>query len=145
MNNQSLYTLLAIAGAAPFLACAVLPLTGTDSISPFGPLDRLAGIYGLAIISFLAGAHWATELYAQNRTTLNLFVLSNAILLIAGGALITAGIKVALLAQVAAFATLLWIDFRLLGSGTLTRDYFRIRGVVTTLVIASLATIVLTP
>lgn len=142
MHKQPIYTLLTIAGALPFLACAVLPLVGIDTVSPFGRLDRLAGIYGLAIISFLTGVHWATDLYTQNRTTLNLFVASNVLLLIVGAAFITTALGAALAVQVAALGVLLWIDYRLLAAGTLTTDYFRIRSVATALAAASLLAIV---
>lgn len=144
MNNSSLYTLLAIAGALPFLACAILPLVGIDAVSPFGRLDRLAGVYGLAIISFLTGVHWATDLYTQNRTTLNLFIASNVILLIVGAAFVATALSVALTVEVAAFGVLLWIDYRLLAAGTLTPDYFRTRVAATALAMTSLLTIVLT-
>ena len=72
MNQSSrLYSLLALTGASPFVACAVLPLAGIGSIPGFGALDVLASTYGLAIVCFLAGAHWATYIYKQHETPFN--------------------------------------------------------------------------
>jgi hypothetical protein len=62
MKSSNLYTSLAFAGATPFLACALLPLIGIESIAPIGRLETVASSYGLAIICFLAGSHWATYL-----------------------------------------------------------------------------------
>ena len=41
---------LALAGTIPFIAVAVLPLLGHDSLPYLGPLDQLVSSYGLAIV-----------------------------------------------------------------------------------------------
>lgn len=82
MQDHRLYTLLTLAGTLPFIACALLPLLGIDSISPLGNLHALANSYGLAIICVLSGAHWGTYLSGRFAGSLNLFAISNAIFLI---------------------------------------------------------------
>jgi len=81
MQDHKLYTLLTLAGTLPFIACALLPLLGIDSIPPLGNLHALANSYGLAIICFLCGAHWGTYLSGQFAGSPNLFATSNAIFL----------------------------------------------------------------
>jgi len=53
MQNTKLYTALALAGTIPFVAGALLPLLGRDSLPYLGPLDKLVASYGLAIVSLL--------------------------------------------------------------------------------------------
>jgi len=81
MENNRLYTLLALAGTTPFVACALLPLIGIDTLPVLGALDVLASTYGLAIICFLAGAHWGTYLLSQSATPFNLFISGNVVFL----------------------------------------------------------------
>ncbi|MCK7577283.1 MAG: hypothetical protein MZV65_16550 [Chromatiales bacterium] len=42
------------------MACALLPLLGVSSIKLMGSVDYIAAVYALAIVSFMAGAHWGT-------------------------------------------------------------------------------------
>jgi hypothetical protein len=143
MKHSKLYTLLALAGTVPFLACALLPLLGIVEIPILGALDLLAGTYGLAIICFLAGAHWGTYLSGQSASSLNLFVISNAIFLAVWFAFIGASLAWALAVQVIAFLLLLFIDQRLKASGVVTAHYFRIRSVATAIAVVSLLAILL--
>ncbi len=145
MNQSSrLYSLLALTGASPFVACAVLPLAGIGSIPGFGALDVLASTYGLAIVCFLAGAHWATYLYKQHETPFNLFVSSNVVFLGAWFTFVLVGLSAALVSQVLAFLFLLYVDQRMLKSGLISRHYFQVRAAATALAVVSLLTIVLT-
>ena len=82
MEDQQTYTTLTLAGVIPFLACAFLPAAGIEAIEPFGQLDEVAASYGMAILCFLTGVHWATQLYTPERAPFNLFVGSNVIFLL---------------------------------------------------------------
>ena len=53
IQDSKLYTALALAGTLPFIASALLPLLGQDSLPYLGPLDQLVASYGLAIVSLL--------------------------------------------------------------------------------------------
>ena len=143
MVDSKLYTILAVAGAAPFLACAILPLAGIESVEPFGRLDILAATYGLGIISFLAGVHWATALYRAAGTPFNLFVSSNVLFLAVWFAYVLAGINWVLLTQLLAFLLLLLIDYQLQRAGLISRHYFRVRALATALASVSLVLILL--
>lgn len=143
MENSRLYSTLAIAGTTPFVACALLPLIGTESLPVLGPLDVLASTYGLAIICFLAGAHWGTYLYGEFRTPFNLFISSNVILLAVWFAFIGASLAWSIAAQIIAFQVLLFIDYRLNRSAIISANYLRIRIVATLIASVSLVTILI--
>ncbi|MGB5440968.1 MAG: DUF3429 family protein [Gammaproteobacteria bacterium] len=143
MADSKLYTILAIAGAAPFLVCAILPLAGIDRVEPFGRLDVLAATYGLGIISFLAGVHWATALYKATGTPFNLFVGSNVVFLGVWFVYVLAGIGWVLLTQLLALLVLLLVDYRLLRVGLITSHYFGMRALATALASVSLVVILL--
>jgi len=143
MQDRKLYTLLTLAGTLPFIACALLLLSGIDSISPLGNLDALANSYGLAIICFLSGAHWGTYLSGQFAGSLNLFAISNAIFLTVWFAFIGANLAWAIAIQAIAFLLLLVIDYRLREGGAISAHYFRIRGVATVIAVVALLIILL--
>ncbi|MDJ0710791.1 MAG: DUF3429 domain-containing protein [Woeseiaceae bacterium] len=143
MNDRKIYSWLAIAGVTPFLACALLPFFGIDSIRPIGALDRAAAGYGLAIVSFLAGIHWATQIYDLQKTPFNLLLASNLFFVAVWLAFVLGDTATALVFQIAAFLALLGIDRWLLGSGVITQHYYRVRSTATMLATASLALIVI--
>lgn len=143
MQSQRLYTLLAFAGASPFVACAVLPWFGVASLPLLGSLDSLANSYALAIIAFLAGTHWSFQLQDASRTPFNLLITSNAVFLAAWFAFVIAELRWALLTEVLAFLYLLYVDFRLRQADLTAASYFRVRGIATTLACLSLLIIAL--
>ena len=132
------YTALALAGTVPFIACALLPLLGYDSIRYLGSLDKVVASYGLAIVCFLAGAHWGTYLSGRSADSLNLFITSNVIFLAVWFAYVGADMKWAIGTQVLAFLTLLFIDLRLKRSDVISNAYFRVRSVATLIATISL-------
>ena len=142
MQNTKVYTALALAGTIPFIAGALLPLLGYDSLPYLGPLDQLVASYGLAIVCFLAGAHWGTYLSGRSTGSLNLFVISNAIFLAVWFAYVGASVNMAIGIQIAAFLTLLFIDLRLSISGVTSPTYFRVRKVATLIAIVSLLIVI---
>lgn len=138
MEDKSIYSALTLAGITPFLACALLPLAGVEAIEPLGRLDQLAGSYGMAILCFLTGVHWATQLYASEEVPFNLFVGSNAVFLAVWIAYVATNLTMALVAQLVAFPLLLAVDFRLQQTGLISRSYLGIRFIATALACFSL-------
>jgi hypothetical protein len=138
-----MYSILAMAGVTPFVACALLPLVGVNSLEPLGPLDRVAAIYGLAIVSFLAGIHWATQLYEPQEARVNLLLASNVVFLFAWFAFVLGSLSVAIGAQAVAFVVLLWVDRWLHGIGLISRHYLNVRAAATALAVVSLLVILL--
>ena len=141
MNDRNVYSILTMAGVTPFVACALLPLFGIHSIDPLGPLGNVAAGYGLAIISFLAGIHWATQLYEVQKTSFNLLLASNAIFVVVWLAYAIGTLEFALVTEAVALVALLGIDRWLLGDGVITQHYFRVRSAATILAVASLLSI----
>lgn len=139
MDDNRLYTVLALAGTLPFVACALLPLAGLEAFEPVGNLHELAARYGLAILSFLTGIHWATYLYRREKSPANLFVVSNAILLVVWFAYELVALPFALATQFVAFAMLLTIDFRIMTARAISPHYFRVRAMATAIVSVSIA------
>jgi hypothetical protein len=141
MQDSKTYTALALAGTLPFMACALLPLLGYDSIGRLGPLDEVVASYGLAIVCFLAGSHWGIFLSGRSADSLNLFIISNIIFLAAWFAYIGAGVKLAIGTQILVFVTLLFIDLRLKQNLVISSVYFRVRSVATLIAVVSLLTV----
>jgi len=143
MNNTRLYSLLAYAGVSPFVACALLPLAGIVSVPPFGPLDQLVNSYGLAIVCFLSGIHWANYLANKDDLPFNLMISSNVVFLLAWFGFVLGDLSVSLTIQIVCFAALLFVDWHLRSAGTITAEYFRVRFTATSLAIASLTVVLL--
>ena len=142
MQDTRTYTALAMAGTIPFIACALLPLLGYDSLPYLGPLDELVASYGLAIVCFLAGTHWGSYLSGSSAGSLNLFVISNAIFLAVWFAYVGAGGKLAIGVQILAFLSLLFIDLRLRAGDVLSAGYMRVRTVATLIAVGALLMVV---
>ena len=125
-------------GVAPFLACALLPFVGVEDVARLGRLDQLASSYSVAILCFLTGVHWATQLYEKEAAPFNLFIGSNAIFLVVWIAYVFADLPWALATQLVAFPLLFAIDSRLLRGGLISAHYLLIRGIATALACFSL-------
>jgi len=138
IQDTKLYTALALAGTIPFVAAALLPLLGYDSLPHLGPLDQVVASYGLAIVCFLAGAHWGIYLSGRTADSLNLFVISNAIFLAVWFTYIGAGVQTAIGVQIFAFLALLLIDQRLRTGDVISATYLRVRTVATLIAVLSL-------
>ena len=143
MAKKILYSLLAYAGVTPFVACALLPFAGIVSIPPFGPLDQLVNSYGLAIVCFLSGIHWATYLAGKDDLPFNLMISSNVVFLLVWFGFVLGELSVSLSIQIVSLAILLVIDWRLRSAAAITAEYFRVRFTATSLAIASLTLILL--
>lgn len=143
MNDSKIYSMLAMAGVTPFVACALLPLAGIESIEPFGALDRLAAVYGLAIVSFLTGIHWATQIYEPQESPFNLLLVSNAVFLVVWFAFVLGSLETALGLQLIALLVLLGIDRWLYTTGLVSRHYLAVRTAATSLAALSLLIIIL--
>lgn len=141
-QNRKTYTALTLAGTIPFVACSLLPLLGHPSVPHLGSLDRIVASYGLAILSFLAGAHWGMYLSGRSADSLNLFVISNVIVVAVWFAYIGASLKLAIGVQVLAFVTLLFIDLRLQQGAVISIAYFRVRSIATLVAVISLLVVI---
>lgn len=138
MEHRQIYSVLMLMGATPFLACALLPVAGVEDLGRLGRPEQLASTYAMAILCFLTGVHWATQLHASSAAPFNLFVGSNAVFLAVLVAYVASSLQWALATQLLAFLLLLAIDFQLLRSGLISRHYLRMRFIATALACFSL-------
>lgn len=141
MNKRSTYTLLTLTGAVPFVAAGVLPLLGYSEIAPIGNVGAAGLSYGLAILCFLAGVHWATYLYDVESNSGDLFIASNAVVLAVWIPYLFAPASVVAGIMILAFLVLLFIDSRLRRLGVIDGHYFSMRVTATSLAVLSLAMI----
>ena len=142
MQDTKNFTALAMAGTIPFVAGALLPLLGHDALPFLGSLEQLLASYGLAIVCFLAGAHWGTYLSGRCAESLNLFVISNAIFLAVWFAYVGTDVKTAIGVQIFAFVALLLTDRRLRIDDVISAVYFRVRSTATLIAIVSLLIVI---
>ena len=145
MNDKRIYSTLTMAGVTPFVACAILPLAGFSSIGLLGPLADVAAGYGLAIISFLAGIHWATQIYDRQQTGFNLLIASNVVFVAVWLAYALGTIEFALGTQIVALLVLLGVDLGGRRNIKKTAHYYRTRRAATILAVLSLGVIVFAP
>lgn len=143
MNQVKLFRALAFAGTLPFVGTAVLTVLGVMAIPPFGQVSQLATSYGLAIISFIAGTHWAVPILNQAQSPFNLLVSSNIVVVVAWVAYLVLATDWVLAVQAAALLLLLVVDHRLFVGGVISRDYWRVRLIATLIATLSLIVILL--
>jgi hypothetical protein len=143
MPHRSIYLLLVASGATPFVACAALMLMGFDDVIVFGRLDQLAALYGLAILCFLTGVHWATCLYDRAAGLPNLFIVSNAVFLGVLLPYVLGHLAISLAAQLLAFPLLLVVDEKLRRARVISDHYFAVRSFATATAWVSLAIILI--
>ena len=141
IRESRVYQWLAYAGTLPFIASAVMAMLEIN----FGPIRApavIASSYGLAILSFLCGAHWATYLYRRDDSPFNLFVISNVIVVVVWLVyVLTGSSSYTLLTQITAFLYLLFLDQQLKGAGLISAHYFSIRLHATVVAVVSLAVV----
>lgn len=133
---------LAFAGAFPFVTCAVFLWAGHVSVPVLGSVSNIAASYGLLILAFMAGVQWGQRLSGVE-TSLNLFLISNAIALAGWFSYLLLSPKLFFASLAVLFAVVLMIDKRLAAEGHLSPDYIRTRTTVSALVVMSLAVIAL--
>ena len=131
MEDARLFTALTFAGAAPFIAAALLAVIGVAAIPPFGAIGHIAASYALAIISFLAGTHWVFQLLKPAATPYDLFIGSNVAVVVVWFAYLTLSVAWVLAIQALTLALLLVVDDRLRRAGVVSTAYFRARAIAT--------------
>lgn len=117
---------------------------GITSVTLIGTPTALVLSYGLAIICFLAGAHWATYIFRQDSVPSNLFITSNVVVLAVWIPYLIDTTTWAFALQILAFLYLLYIDFGLLKLRLIDNHYFVVRSVATSVAVLSLAIVMFT-
>ena len=121
--------------------CRLWELT---SIVLIGDVTHALATYGLTILCFLTGIHWATQLYRPESTPFNLFIVSNVVFLVVLGAFLAAPLTTALGVQILAFIAVLshrHPGCRVLGCSP--AHYLRVRYIATSVACLSLLVAIL--
>ncbi len=136
MNDRLLARALTFAGALPFLAAIAALLVASPLAAAHVWQAVLA--YGAVIASFVSGIHWGLFVYRDRALPLNLFISSNLCALAAWAALLVPSRAVALVLLIAAFATLFAIDHMLYAAKAHAHWFYKLRAIITLVVIAAL-------
>lgn len=133
------YRLLGLAGLLPFFAGPVLSLVG---YAPFAAL--MFPVYSLAIACFLCGAWWGLAV-ARGSGHVPLAVASNALLLVAVGALLFASPQAVIAILAGVFVVLFLGECRIPNLSAPFVGYLRLRALLTGLVVACHAAMLALP
>lgn len=138
MKKPSPY--LTFAGTIPFSVCAIFITLGIDTIPVLGKTTDILSIYGLVIASFMAGAHWGNHLSLadDNRWAIKLPIFSNIVALTLWLGFLTLSSAGFIWLLVAAFISMLMIDYGLHQAHIINNEYFRVRKYVTIIVVVAL-------
>jgi len=136
---KKVYPYLIYTGAIPFLFCSVCFIVDFHEVPLFGSIERILSVYGLIILSFLAGSHWGQQLYISKTVWgIVLAVLSNIIALCLCFGFLLLSFKMLMAMFSAAFFILIIIDYFLFKIELLSGNYFLTRFLASTIVIVSL-------
>ncbi len=139
MNKKNpLYFYLTYAGMIPFLICAVLFIFKIQMIPILGLVQKIIGVYGLVIASFMTGVHWGQHLERSDKWSIYLPVTSNIISVLLWLLYLILPFKCLLIAIAISFIVLLYIDKKLFQDRLITRKYFYTRCIATMIVILAL-------
>lgn len=136
MSDQALARALTFAGALPFLAAvaavAFAPVWASSAVW------QAVLAYAVVIASFVSGIHWGLFVYRDRAMPLNLFITSNICALAAWAALLVPSLPGALALLIAVFAALFVIDHALWRAGAHAGWFYRLRAIITGIVLAAL-------
>lgn len=154
MHQKPLYTSLLIAGCLPFMLAALAPYFGIVSMPILGNLQNAAAYYGLAIVSLMAGVHWGISLMLDSAPQMRkknplckktMMWASNTFVLIPWLILCAAGVGTPFYFSLSvSFMLILITDYRLMDRGILPEHYYRIRFIITSIIVTCLISLAFT-
>lgn len=139
INARKLPLILAYLGALPFVAGSLLLTFGIYNVPVLGGTAELLRSYSFAIAVFMCGVHWGQYLQDPQARHFNLLMVSNVLTVVLWLAYLMISFFIFSAMVIAAFLALLWIDYKLYESNSITWRYFKMRMTVTAVVCVSLA------
>lgn len=133
---QNTFKCLAYLGLLPFLACSVLITMDISNLPYLGSIQNIQAVYALAIACFMSGIHWGQAL--SNQSLNKLYLISNIHTVLLFFAFIVCSRNIFLLCSSGIFLSILMVDYNLLRKQIITNDYFKLRAIVTFIVILSI-------
>ena len=137
-TRKNLYLYFTYAGIIPFLVCTFLFIFKIQMIPILGAVQKIIGVYGLVIASFMTGVHWGQHLERSDKWSIYLPVTSNIISVLLWLLYLALPFKWLLIAIAISFTVLLYIDKKLFQENLITRKYFYTRCIVTMIVLLAL-------
>ncbi len=140
-NQKQLATILVVLGALPFVILTVLIITDNSSLLLPASPPLMLHVYGVIIASFVAGLHWG--IHFCKRTSDCVYLYSSSIALLLCCSMWAAG-SMAGLALVLLGFLLLWVEeYRLSVQRVTTAWFWKLRSIVTAVVVMCMALAVL--
>ena len=137
-KTYQLYKYLTFAGALPFVFVAVLLSIDIHSLPVLGHLLPIIMIYGLIIVSFLAGIHWGQCISLNFSKVPQVMMISNFSVLVVWLCYFVFPNFLFAWPLILLFSLMLIVDFYLYRAANITKDYFKTRVWVSLLVLISL-------
>lgn len=134
-----LHTFLTYSGTIPFVVSSILLLLNINSIPYLGYTLAALCLYGLVILSFMAGSLWGLHLGPNRDMGPTLPLLSNATAIVLWVSFLTVSPLTMILLQILVFLALLLLDLKLLGGGVISSSYYKLRFRATLVVVICLA------
>lgn len=144
MNIERVQTLLTWLGLIPFVFFAMIFLFGSwDSLITPGYAIVSYAIYAAVILSFMAGTHWGLAMAGKLPAAVSTLLWSNTVALIAWIGVAMQFKVVGLCLVLVGFLVQLWLDASFSRAGVITRQYFRLRQLITAGVVVTLIPVIL--
>lgn len=136
-SNQT-QTGLAFAGSLPFLAAALSLSMGYSHYPMIGEVAQAIVVYALVIAAFMAGSQWGQQFDQSDVWAKRLQWYSNLNAVGLWLAFILLPYAWLLVALIVSFLGALWLDQQLYRAAMMTRHYWQIRWILTSIVVLSL-------
>lgn len=142
-DSKHLYPLLMAAGLAPFFITAIAPIFSLEVIPVIGDIYRAGALYGLIIVSFMAGIHWGicitSNSLVNSSQSATLMTASNAYTVLPWLCYLFFGPNSVFYASlIIAFSLIFVADRSLFKQGVINEHYYRTRKLVTIAVLVCL-------
>lgn len=136
-HNKITY-ILGYAGLIPFIGCVICLYNGIHQLPFLVPIKDIIISYSFVIAIFLSGVHWGQHLNINNKWAWLLPLLSNGMTIFLWLAFITLPFTPLMIVFILFFAILLVIDYAIFRAGIITKKYFKMRFIITMILLLTL-------
>ena len=137
-TTHKIYSYLTYIGVIPFIFCAGCFYVGIKEVPFPGSLENILGSYALIITTFLNGVHWGQHLGLRNKWAIILPISSNLIVIILWICYLAFSFKNLLIVFIVSFLILLFTDYYLCKDHIISKEYFKTRFIVSSVVVLML-------
>ena len=80
--NKYIHSVLAVLGVLPFIGCLIMLLYPVSSPLFSGKIAETMSLYGLLIVSFIAGSHWGITLVGSQDKRVEIALSTNVVVVL---------------------------------------------------------------